>query len=140
MRPETSVRRDVAAAAGLILALLLPLGTAQAFSVDQYLKIDGMDGESTDFSHENWTEIESFSWGVSSLAGTSGTSDGRPVFTDFRWTQFLDSTIPPLMVATARSPRRANATRLLARNPAPCRPCLHAVAANPKRSSTMRSA
>lgn len=115
MRPETSVRRNVAATAGLILSLLLPLGTAQAFSVDQYLKIDGIDGESTDSSHEDWTEIESFSWGVSNLAGTSGTSGGRPVFTDFRWTQFLDSTIPPLMVATANGQHFERATLELVR-------------------------
>jgi type VI secretion system secreted protein Hcp len=40
-----------------------------------FLKLAGIDGESTDKGHENWIEIESFSWDVTQT-GSLGTPGG----------------------------------------------------------------
>jgi type VI secretion system secreted protein Hcp len=52
-----------------------------------FLKLDGIDGESTDEQHQKWIEIESFSWGVSNPttigSGTGGGGAGRAVPGDF---------------------------------------------------------
>jgi type VI secretion system secreted protein Hcp len=52
------------------------------------LKANGTDlpGEATHKGFENWIEVESFSWGVSTAreAG-SGLSTGRRIYKEFRW-------------------------------------------------------
>ena len=56
-------------------------------AVDMFLKLDGIDGESTDEQHIKWIEIESFSWGVSNPttigSATSGAGAGKAVPGDF---------------------------------------------------------
>lgn len=56
-------------------------------AVDMFLKLDGVDGESTDEQHIKWIEIESFSWGVSNPttigSATSGAGAGKAVPGDF---------------------------------------------------------
>jgi len=45
-------------------------------ATDVYLQLDGIKGESTDFAHQGWIEIESAQWGVmqpkSATASTAG--------------------------------------------------------------------
>src|SRR5215510_9641098 len=48
---------------------LLP--SADAASVDFFLKIDGVDGESSDDRHKGEIEIHSFSWGASNSGAFS---------------------------------------------------------------------
>lgn len=43
-----------------------------AAAADMFLKIDGVDGESTNAGHKNWIEIQSWSWGVSQMGGGGG--------------------------------------------------------------------
>jgi type VI secretion system secreted protein Hcp len=56
-------------------------------AVDMFLKLDGVDGESTDEQHIKWIEIESFSWGVSNPStigsATSGAGAGKAVPGEF---------------------------------------------------------
>jgi type VI secretion system secreted protein Hcp len=45
-------------------------------TVDTFLKITGVDGESTDAKHANEIEVESWSWGLQNAGGSGGTSGG----------------------------------------------------------------
>jgi type VI secretion system secreted protein Hcp len=42
-----------------------------AAAVDMFLKIEGVDGESTNATHRGWIDIQSWSWGVSQM-GSGG--------------------------------------------------------------------
>ena len=44
-------------------------------AADFFLKLEGIDGESTDDKHKGELDIESFSWGVTQL-GTGGYGGG----------------------------------------------------------------
>ncbi len=44
-------------------------------AVDMFLKIEGVEGESTTTSHKGWIEVQSWSWGVSQ-AGSGGPGGG----------------------------------------------------------------
>jgi type VI secretion system secreted protein Hcp len=71
-----------------------------------FLKIEGIDGESTDDKHKKEIEVLSFSWGVSQQRSASASSAGnlssqRADFGDFSVVKALDKTSPPLMLACA---------------------------------------
>ena len=73
---------------------------------DAFIKIDGIDGESTDDKHANWIEMVSFNSGltqsVSSTASSSGgASAERANFHDFSFTKQLDIASPGLALACA---------------------------------------
>ncbi|KQW46417.1 MULTISPECIES: type VI secretion system tube protein Hcp [unclassified Roseateles] len=88
---------------GALLALgLLAAGLAQAAN-DYYLQIDGIPGESTDRFHENWIDIESFSWGLTLVTSNTGGGSGigKAKFSDFSWMQFVDSSTPKWFVKVA---------------------------------------
>ena len=61
---------------------------------DAFLKLDGLDGESTDDKHKGEIELSSFSWGVSHLqtlgSATGGAGSGRAAFTDLTITKDTD--------------------------------------------------
>ena len=68
---------------------------------DTFLKIEGIEGESTDDQHKKWIEILSFNHGVSqmasaSISGTGGSSSERADFQDFSVVKILDTTSPLL--------------------------------------------
>lgn len=69
--------------------------------VDYFLKIDGVDAESTDDKHKGEIELESFSWGQSN-AGTAGhgggAGAGKVVAQDFHFVKRLDKASPVLMI------------------------------------------
>lgn len=83
-----------------LASCILLLGTSlpAAANTDYFIKFDGINGESTVKGHEKWSEIDSFSWGISATAtlGGGGAGVGKPVFSDFSWTQGLDSSYNPL--------------------------------------------
>jgi type VI secretion system secreted protein Hcp len=71
---------------------------ANAAAVDYFLKIDGIDGESTDDKHKGEIVIESWSWGVSQSAigaGNRAPSRGCPSAINF--SKFVDKSTPTLM-------------------------------------------
>lgn len=72
-------------------------------AVDMFLKIDGIDGESTDEAHDKWIEIDSYSHGVSQpvsgASRTGGRTGGRADFQDFSIIKTVDSATPDLYIA-----------------------------------------
>lgn len=83
---------------------LLDIQYADAAAVDYFLKIDGIEGESTNSRHGGEIEIDSFSWGAaqSGSAGTGGGAGvGKVTFSDINFTKSLDKSSPKLMLATA---------------------------------------
>ena len=83
-----------------LLSCLALLGTSLSASAatDYFLKFDGIDAEGTSKGHEKWSDINSFSWGVSATSSFlgGGAGAGKPVLSDFSWTQGLDSSFTPL--------------------------------------------
>ena len=73
-------------------------------SLDMFLKIDGIKGESQDSKHKDEIEIESFSWGVSQSGTTAaggGAGAGKANFNDLSFTKRLDKASPVLFVKSA---------------------------------------
>ena len=107
--PAPEADRDAAAenaASGTAPSLdeLLEALGLDALAVDMFLKIDGIDGESTARGgHEDWIEIESFGWGESRPSG--GTGQGRrrslATFSDVSVVKKVDAASPNLYLACA---------------------------------------
>lgn len=73
---------------------------------DAFLKIDGIEGESTDDKHKNEIEVESYSCGVCQPAAGGRSSGGgaaaqRADFQDFSVVKALDKASPKLMLFCA---------------------------------------
>ena len=73
-------------------------------AVDYFLKIDGIEGESTDATHKNEIDIESWAWGESN-AGTFATGGGggagKVTMQDFSFTMRVNKSSPKLLLACA---------------------------------------
>lgn len=66
-------------------------------AVDYFLKLDGVQGESTADGHKDEIQILSFSWGasnVSSVAGTGGSGAGKVDLSDLNVMIFFDKSTP----------------------------------------------
>lgn len=66
-------------------------------AVDYFLKLDGIQGESSDDKHKNEIQLLSFSWGasnVSSVAGTGGSGAGKVDLSDFSAMTYFDKSTP----------------------------------------------
>lgn len=73
---------------------------------DAFVKIDGIDGESTDDKHAGWIEIISYDTGVTQRSSATASSVGgasaeRADFHDFSFTKQLDKASPKLALACA---------------------------------------
>jgi len=82
----------------------MSLGSAYAASADYFLKIDGVDGESSDDKHKNQIEILSWSWGASntgSMGAGGGGGAGKVSMQDFHFTHSVDKSSPKLFMALA---------------------------------------
>jgi type VI secretion system secreted protein Hcp len=69
-----------------------------------FLKIDGIDGESTDVNHKGEIDVESWSWGVSqsgSSGGGGGGGAGKAAFQDFHFVTQVSKATPKLLQACA---------------------------------------
>ena len=72
--------------------------------VDYFLKIDGVEGESTDDKHKGEIELESFSFGVKQTGtGTvgGGGAAGKADFSSFSFDKLYDASSPKLFLGTA---------------------------------------
>ncbi len=69
-------------------------------AVDYFLKLDGIDGESTAKGHEKWIELESFSWGISNhvTIGAGGAGAGKAVPSDFSLTMPYSKASPQIFL------------------------------------------
>jgi len=93
-----------------LVAFVVP--QAQA-AVDYFLKIDGIDGESTDDRHKGEIEITSWSASAATAATTSGKSKGACI-KDITFTKTLDKA-SPLLLANAVSGMNIPAATFVAR-------------------------
>lgn len=78
-------------------------GSAQ--SVDMFIKIDGIPGESTDEDHENEIDVESWSWGATqsgTIGSGGGGGAGKVSFQDFHFVHKVDKASPELFLKTAK--------------------------------------
>jgi type VI secretion system secreted protein Hcp len=82
-------------------------------AVDFFLKIEGVDGESTDDKHKGEIDIESFSWGVSNM-GTHGAGGGggagKASFQDLHLHTHVSKASPKLFLACATGEHFKKAT------------------------------
>ena len=75
---------------------------AAAFgSVDMFLKIDGIAGDSRDSAHAGEIDVQSFAWGV----GTAENSSGKPALQDISFAMHVSQASPLLMIASAKATR-----------------------------------
>ncbi len=74
-------------------------------TVDYFLKIDGIAGESQNRSYKEFIVLESFSWGETNsghaAGGGAGAGAGKVSFQDFHFTSKISKATPPLMLACA---------------------------------------
>lgn len=72
---------------------------------DAFLKIEGIDGESTDDLHAKWIEVQSFHHGVnqpmSGASSTGGRTGGRADFSEFSIVKTIDQATPDLNIYCA---------------------------------------
>ncbi|MEA3277952.1 MAG: type VI secretion system tube protein Hcp [Pseudomonadota bacterium] len=75
-------------------------------SVDMFMKIEGIDGESSDDAHDKWIEILSYNHGVaqpvSGVSATGGRTGGRADFDDFTAVKTIDNATPDLNIKCAK--------------------------------------
>jgi type VI secretion system secreted protein Hcp len=82
-------------------------------AVDYFLKIEGVDGESTDDKHKGEIDVESFSWGVTQTGTTrvgSGAGSGKVVIQDFHFVMKVNKASPKLFLACASGQHFKTAT------------------------------
>jgi type VI secretion system secreted protein Hcp len=74
-------------------------------AVDYFLKIDGVDSESTDNKHKNEIDVESFSWGATQTGASSargaGAGAGKVSMQDFHFVMKVNKASPILMLSCA---------------------------------------
>jgi type VI secretion system secreted protein Hcp len=77
--------------------------TATAASAGAYIKFDGIDGESTDKTHQGWSDLASFSQAIHRSGGGSGQSrrPGAAVVEDLMVSKTIDKASPKLAEACA---------------------------------------
>jgi type VI secretion system secreted protein Hcp len=77
-----------------------------------FLKLDGIDGESTDAAHKGELDVLSWSWGVTqsgSPGGGGGGGAGKATFADFQFTSGISKASPALFLAAATGSHIASA-------------------------------
>jgi type VI secretion system secreted protein Hcp len=73
-------------------------------AVDYFLKVDGIEGESTDSKHKNEIDLLSWSWGESQMgthSGGGGGGGGKVSMQDFHFVMKVNKASPKLMLACA---------------------------------------
>jgi type VI secretion system secreted protein Hcp len=73
-------------------------------AVDYFLKIAGIDGESTNVAHKGEIDIESWSWGESQSGSAvgGGAGAGKVTMNDFSFVMKLSKASPKLFLACAQ--------------------------------------
>jgi type VI secretion system secreted protein Hcp len=84
--------------------------------VDYFLKIEGIDGESSDGTHKGEIDIESWSWGASQTGSHSaggGGGAGKVSVQDFHFVMRMNKASPKLMLACATGEHLKKATLVM---------------------------
>ena len=77
-------------------------------AIDIFLKIDGIEGESTDDKHSNEIAIVSYAWGeaqagpAGGAGGGGGGGAGKVVMQDFHFSMLVNKASPKLFLACAK--------------------------------------
>jgi len=82
-------------------------------AVDYFLKIDGIDGESTDDKHKNEIDVESWSWGETNMGSHAvggGGGAGKVAMQDFHFVMQINKSSPKLFLACATGQHIKEAT------------------------------
>ena len=82
-------------------------------AVDAFLKLDGIDGESTDSAHQGEIDVLSWTWGGSATASFGiggGGASGKASFDDILVTKYYDKASPNLMRKLADGTHISEAT------------------------------
>ncbi len=91
-------------------------------AIEMFLKLDGIDGESTDAKHKNEIEILSYHWGVSQQGSPTGAASsraaGRAAFDELRLAAHMQKSSPKLFLACA-SGKQIKTGVLTVRKPGP---------------------
>jgi len=77
---------------------------AYAAQVDYFLKLDGIPGESTDSTHPNEIQLDSFQWGVNqkgTQTSGGGGGAGKVRFQDLHFTMKVNKASPKIFLACA---------------------------------------
>ena len=72
--------------------------------MDHFLKLDGIEGESTDSKHAKEIDVQAWSWGESQTGSpvpAGGGAAGKVSFHDFSFVKAIDKASPALMLACA---------------------------------------
>ena len=74
------MKKIISIAAGAALTTVLFFGAHQPVlsAADMFLKIEGIEGESTDSAHQGWIEVESLNWGGPNLSRLSRMQTSEP--------------------------------------------------------------
>jgi type VI secretion system secreted protein Hcp len=96
----------------LILLVSYFIAAANGASFEVFLKIEGIQGDSTARGHENEINVVSFNLGVLNTGTFSpgGFPSGKAEFKDLRVIKFIDSASVPLSVAAANGDLIGSAT------------------------------
>src|SRR5205807_72834 len=71
-------------------------------SVDMFLKLDDLKGESEDYKHKNEIDVLSWSWGMSQSGTThmgTGGGAGKVSVDDLSFTKYVDRGSPTLIIS-----------------------------------------
>jgi len=82
-------------------------------AADVFLKLTGIQGDSTDSKHKDEIEVLSWSWGVQqsgTMAHGGGGGEGKAAFNDFNFTHHVDKASPVLLKACATGEHIKEAT------------------------------
>ena len=87
----------------LILLVCCFVAAANGASFEVFLKIEGIEGDSTASNHENEINVLTFNIGVlnSGTFAGGGSGAGKPKFTDLTVFKFIDKASPQLFLASA---------------------------------------
>jgi type VI secretion system secreted protein Hcp len=86
-------------------------------TVDYFLQISGVEGESTDAKHKGWLDVDSFSWSETQTvtgSGGSGAGAGKVSMQDFHFVTKVSKASPVLFLACA-SGQHLKEAKLVAR-------------------------
>src|SRR5258708_6839256 len=81
-------------------------------AVDFFLKVDGVDGESSDSKHKGWIDIESWSFSEAQTgthSGGGGGGAGKVAMQDFTFTTKVSKASPKLFLSCATGEHHKNA-------------------------------
>ena len=83
----------------------LSLNSAESAAVDYFLKLDGIDGESTSEGNVGEIVLNSFSWGENSAgisrSDSNNVRSGKNIFSNISFSKYVDKSSPELMLRAA---------------------------------------